>query len=204
MSGFDERARTWDTPERRERAAEVAAAIREAVPLDGSMRAIDIGAGTGLLGLELASDVGDVVLTDPSEGMLDVAREKLPGSAGRVQAVRFDLLRDEPPGGPFDLAVSMLVLHHLPDTRQALEAVAGLLRPGGMAAIADLETEDGSFHDEGAEGIHHQGFDPAALAHDAEAAGFEAVRVGRAIELERDGRRYPVLLLVARRPARGG
>jgi hypothetical protein len=33
MATFDERARDWDTPDRIERAGEVAAAIRAAVPL---------------------------------------------------------------------------------------------------------------------------------------------------------------------------
>ena len=72
MTTFDERAREWDTPERRERAAAAARAIRSHVPLSTSLRAIDIGAGTGLLGLELAADVGTMVLAEPSAGMLEV------------------------------------------------------------------------------------------------------------------------------------
>ena len=58
MSVFDQKAQDWDTPERQERAAAIADIIRAHVPLSRSMRAIDIGAGTGLLGLELAADVG--------------------------------------------------------------------------------------------------------------------------------------------------
>ena len=77
MSSFDERARDWDTPERRARAEVVAAAIRSAVPLRPDMRAIEVGAGTGLLGLALTNDVGELVLADPSEGMLEVAGEKI-------------------------------------------------------------------------------------------------------------------------------
>jgi ubiquinone/menaquinone biosynthesis C-methylase UbiE len=204
VSTFDERAPTWDTPERQERAEAVAAAIKAAVPLDSSTRTIEIGAGTGLLGLALAPDVGELVLTDPSEGMLEVARSKLGAAPGRVSAVQFDLLQDPPPGDTFDLAVSQLVLHHLPDTLEALRAIARLLRAGGRIAIVDLETEDGTFHDEGSEGIHHQGFDPATLAADAQAAGFTDVGVRSATEIERDGRRYPLLLLVGRRgPAAG-
>jgi hypothetical protein len=37
-----------------------------------------------------------------------------------------------------------------------------LLKPGGHLAIADLYTEDGSFHGDGFHG--HKGFDPAILA----------------------------------------
>ena len=57
MASFDERAREWDTEERIERAAAVARAIRANVPMSPSMRAIEIGAGTGLLGLDLAGEV---------------------------------------------------------------------------------------------------------------------------------------------------
>ena len=84
MSSFDERARDWDTPERRDRAAEVAWAIRASVPLSPTTRAIDVGAGTGLLGLALSDRLGEVVLAEPSDGMLEVVREKLAPPARRT------------------------------------------------------------------------------------------------------------------------
>jgi ubiquinone/menaquinone biosynthesis C-methylase UbiE len=125
MATFDERAREWDTPERISRAARVAAAIREAVPLRRTDRLVDVGAGTGLLGLALADDVGEIVLIDPSAGMIEVATEKLVASGLRsVRAVRHDLLVDQPPADHFDVAVSLLVLHHLEDTAAALAASA--------------------------------------------------------------------------------
>jgi ubiquinone/menaquinone biosynthesis C-methylase UbiE len=201
MSTFDERARTWDTPERRDRAQEVAQAIRTSVTLTSSTRTIDVGAGTGLLGLALAEDVGELVLAEPSAGMLEVIREKLVARGpSDVTASAFDLLADPAPGEPFDLAISLLVLHHLPDPLLALGAIHRLLRPGGRIALADLDTEDGSFHDPDAEGIHHRGFDRAELAGLASAAGFADVEVRTATEIEREGRRYPVFLLLARRP----
>ena len=137
MSSFDERAREWDTPERRERAEDVAAAIRSAVHLDRDWRIIDIGAGTGLLGFSLVDEVGELVLADPSAGMLEVVAEKI-RDLGRptISAVRLDLAVDPPPrGGGFDLAVSLLVLHHVEDTRAALAAIFALLRPGGGSPL---------------------------------------------------------------------
>ena len=201
MSSFDERARTWDTPERQARAEAVARAIREHVPLDPSMRTIEIGAGTGLLGFALLGEVGELVLAEPSTGMLEVAREKVAASGfGGVTVAAFDLLVDPPPGGQFDLAISLLVLHHLRETEAALGAIHRLLRPGGRLAIADLEAEDGTFHEPGSEGIYHEGFDRAHLAGLARAAGFADVDVTTATELERNGRTYPVILLLGRRP----
>ena len=92
MSRFDQKAQDWDTPERQEHARTIAESIRAHVPLTRQMRAIDIGAGTGLLGLALAADVGSMVLAEPSAGMLMVAREKLAASGpANVTAVPFDL-----------------------------------------------------------------------------------------------------------------
>jgi ubiquinone/menaquinone biosynthesis C-methylase UbiE len=201
VSTFDERAATWDTPERQERAEAVADAIRPAIPHSPDMRTIEIGAGTGLLGLALAGDVGELVLSDPSDGMLEVARHKLDAlGLPRVSTLRLDLLADPPPAEPFDLAISLLVLHHIEETGAALRAVLRLLRPNGRIAIADLATEDGSFHSEDAEGIHHHGFDPDTLASIAREAGFADVETRIGPSIEREGRDYPLLILLGRRP----
>ena len=163
MSTFDERAKDWDTPERIARAAEAAGAIRANVDLAPTDRVVDIGAGTGLLGLGLLDDIGELVLAEPSDGMLAVIGQKLAAAdLPHVTAVKLDLVGDPPPGDPFDLAVSFLVLHHIEDTAAALAAVRRLLRPGGRMALSDLDTEDGTFHSAEAEGIHHLGFDRRA------------------------------------------
>lgn len=203
MTTFDERAREWDTPERISRAARVAAAIEEAVSLGPTDRLVDVGAGTGLLGLALVDDVGEVVLLDPSAGMIEVATEKLAASDLRsVSAVRHDLLADPPPVDPFDVAVSLLVLHHLEDTAGALAAIRELLVPGGRIALADLDTEDGSFHSADAEGIHHRGFDRAEVAKLAESVGFVdvATRTATVIDEGAEGGGFPVFLMTGRRP----
>ena len=201
MATFDERARDWDTPERIARAAEVASAIRGALDLSGTERMIDVGAGTGLLGLALVDDVASVTLADPSAGMIEVANEKLAGGdLPKVHAVHHDLVADPPPAEPFDLAVSMLVLHHIEDTAAALAAVRRLLRPGGRIALSDLDTEDGTFHSAEAEGIHHLGFDRRALIELARTAGFVEVETRSAIDIEDEGRRFPAFLLLGRNP----
>jgi ubiquinone/menaquinone biosynthesis C-methylase UbiE len=200
MATFDERARDWDTPDRIQRADEVAASIAAAVPMTRAMRAIEIGAGTGLLGLHFADRLESLVLTDPSAGMLEVAEEKLRrAKIMNVTTQPYELATDPPPAADFDLVMSLLVLHHIKDTAAAFRAAYELLAPGGRLALADLDTEDGSFHSAEAEGIHHHGFDRGVLASLAREAGFDAVGFSTATTIEEDGRRYPLFLLTARR-----
>ena len=55
-----------------------------------------------------------------------------------------------------------MVLHHVGDIDTIIKKFHDLLNPGGYLAIADLYSEDGSFHGEGFHG--HRGFDPVSLA----------------------------------------
>jgi ubiquinone/menaquinone biosynthesis C-methylase UbiE len=201
MPTFDERAPGWDTPRRIARAEAAAQAIEAAVVIPPGSRAIEVGAGTGLLGLALRRHFDSLVLADTSEGMLAEALRKIreDGLSG-VSTAHFDLASDDPPvGGPFDLVLSLLLLHHVKDTRAALAGMHRLLGPGGQVAAIDLDTEDGSFHGAGAEGVHHLGFDRDRLVELAGDVGFEHIRVGDGRRIEDGESVYPMFLLTARR-----
>jgi ubiquinone/menaquinone biosynthesis C-methylase UbiE len=198
---FDERAPDWDTPRRIARAEEAAQVIEAAIDIPPGCRTIEVGAGTGLLGLALRPRLGPLVLADTSDGMLAEANRKIRDRRlDDVRAVHFDLANDAPPpGGPFDLVVSLLLLHHVQDTRAALAGMHRLLAPRGQVAAIDLDTEDGSFHSPDAEGVHHHGFDRARLAEVATEVGFTDVSVGDGQPIDDEGRTYPMFLLTARR-----
>ncbi len=201
MSVFDTKAAEWDTPERRARAHEAGDIIRDNIELSPDMRVIDIGAGTGLLGLDLLADVRSVVLADPSAGMVEVARRRIESEGiAEAAAVTFSFPSDVlPPGAPFDLAVSLMALHHVEDTAATLRSIHAALAPGGWIALMDLDKEDGSFHAPDQPGIHHHGFEAQSLAAVATDAGFADAHVRNVQHIERDGRWYPLFLLTGRR-----
>lgn len=201
---FDERAATWDDdPAKVERARAIADRIREVVAPQPGTRLLEYGAGTGLVSQTLRDRVGPVTLADSSRGMLEVLHAKV--AAGTIADARvwdLDLGRDPVPDERFDLLVTAMVLHHIPDLQPVLRAFATMLADGGRLCVADLEHEDGSFHDEDFDG--HHGFDRDALAVELEAAGFDEVRFEHGCEIVRDGRTYDVFLATCtRQPSTG-
>ena len=99
----------------------------------------------------------------------------------------------------FWLVFSAMTLHHIPDTRAILRRFREVLRDPGFLCVADLDTEDGSFHGDGFDG--HKGFDRATLRAKATAAGFADVRFTTAYEMHKEvgGRmhKFPIFLMVA-------
>jgi ubiquinone/menaquinone biosynthesis C-methylase UbiE len=199
MPTFDERAAEWDTPERAERARAIARLILNATHPAPDARVLELGAGTGLLGLALLPHVGSVVLADASDGMLAVAQAKIEsGAFPGARTMRHILTVDPVPGERFDLVVSLMALHHVRATDAAMAGLASLLEPGGRMAIVDLEAEDGSFHTDPDEPVLH-GYEREDLRARAEAAGFRDLAFAPAWEVAKNGGVYPLFLLTATR-----
>lgn len=197
---FDDEAATWDDdPSHEKRQVAVARAIEEAVSLSPRMRAVDVGGGTGRLSILLADRVGSVVVTDPSAGMVQVARERIEaaGLSDRLHAVRVDLTSGGL-DGTYDVAWSSMALHHVPEVAGLLRSVAGLLVDGGRLAIADLDEDPGgAFHADKAEFDGHHGFDRRRLAEQLTHAGFADVRFVDATTVPKGGREFGVFLCTA-------
>ena len=110
----------------------------------GTVRALDLGAGTGSTSqavLDVRPDAR-LVLVDENPNMLDVAREALP--AANVERVVIADLSDPLPEGPFDLVVSALAIHHLDGAakRALFAGVHECMRAGGRFALADVVVPD--------------------------------------------------------------
>lgn len=200
---FDEKAPTWDEdPDRVLRARVSAEAVRSAVPLDPSTRLLEYGAGTGLVSQFLAGDIGPITLAEPSSGMREamagkVADGTLPAGA-RIWDL--DLATAPPPHDRFDLVVTVMTLHHIHRLEPVLDGFATLLSGGGHLCVADLDEEDGTFHDDPAfDG--HLGLSRDALSRQLKAAGFAEPTFEQIHEIEKGSRTYPLFLATCERPA---
>jgi ubiquinone/menaquinone biosynthesis C-methylase UbiE len=132
--------------------------------------------------------------------MLAVAEEKIARAGlSNVRTLRFALAVDPVPADRFDLAVSLMALHHVQDTGAALDGLFTLLDAGGRLALVDLDAEDGTFHSDPDAEVH-AGFARDDLGRRAEQSGFRDVAFATLDRIVKDDRAYPLFLLTARRP----
>lgn len=196
---FSEKAQDWDsqTPIQKISGA-VSAQLLERVPLRADMEVMDFGAGTGLISSHVAPKVSQIVAVDVSAAMLEKLKEK-PELQGKVEPVCQDIL-EQPLSRSFDLIMSAMALHHVEDTAQLFQCFADHLKPGGQVALADLDREDGSFHQQGNDGVFHFGFDRSHLQELLTHSGFTDIDFQTPHVVEReDGSSYPLFLVTATR-----
>lgn len=201
---FDSVAAQWDqNPDRVALAAGVTLAIRSAVKLSHDLSVMDFGAGTGLVTLGLLPFVGDITSVDTSGEMLRVLDDKVKAlGLDHVRTLQCELGKTSLPENRFDLMVSSMVLHHIPDVARAFHMLKPCLRKGGRIALADLDAEDGSFHSD-MTGVFHRGFKRETICSWAREAGFKDISIHDAYRISRprpDGtiHEYPVFLLTGR------
>lgn len=199
MSQFDDAARTWDQNSiHTERSEAIAKALRENITLNKKMNALEYGAGTGILSFLLHNQVQEITMMDSSQEMVNVMQEKVTNAgATNLKPVIFDLEHEDFPS-TFDFIFSQMVMHHVKDVETMLEKFYKLLNPGGYLAIADLYTEDGSFH--GPEADVHKGFDPEKLSDTLRSLTLTNIRHETCFEMTRDSvKKYPLFLLLAQK-----
>src|SRR5450759_1883517 len=101
---FDRAAAEWDSnPMRVVLARAVAEAIRKTVPLRSDTKAMDFGAGTGLVTLALLPNVASVTAVDTSGELLRVLDQKLKAlRIGNVHTLFFEIGKTALPVAEFD------------------------------------------------------------------------------------------------------
>jgi|PlaIllAssembly_1097288.scaffolds.fasta_scaffold121931_2 ubiquinone/menaquinone biosynthesis C-methylase UbiE len=203
---FDKEAAGWDEhPTRVQLAQDVASAIARAVPLGPTMDVLDFGCGTGIATLQLAASVGTVTGVDSSQGMLDVLKAKI-DRQGCTNVTTRRLHPGDEVAGAYDLIVTSMTLHHVADIDAQLTQFFRALKASGWLCVADLDPEQGEFHDDNT-GVFHFGFDRDALRCAFVRAGFADVHDVTATEVvkptHKSGlRTFRVFLMTGQKTAR--
>ncbi|WP_066951132.1 class I SAM-dependent methyltransferase [Microtetraspora fusca] len=125
--------------------------------LTEGMSVLDVGSGLGdvaFIAAEIVGPGGRVVGVEREPAAVETARERA-ASMGFTDIVSFanaDLAEFDPAGvdpagsgaawRPFDALVGRFVLQYLPDPAAALRRLAGLVRPGGIVVMHDMDVSN--------------------------------------------------------------
>ncbi len=160
----------------------------------------DIGTGTGYLLPALARHFRHVIAVEPADRMLEAARNRI----ATYGLDNVDLREGELEHLPIkeagvNLAIAMLVLHHVPSPRDALAELFRVVRPGGVTLLV----EQASHHNEAFRDRMQDrwwGFDSRELVGWLEVVGFEQVLSRKLVTVD-SGDDAPELFVVSGRKA---
>lgn len=202
---FDDAAADWEEkPQRVALARGVAEAIRQAIPLARNMRVLEYGCGTGMVSRALSPHVANILAVDTAPRMLEVLRQKAgEEKIGNITTLAQDLTLRPLPDKDFDLILSSMALHHIPDIETLLRHLFATLKPGGYLALADLVTEDGSFHEDNT-GVAHHGINPETVRAIMAKNGGQDIAVQEIYTIKKprengETREYPIFLAWCRK-----
>ncbi|HEV7255910.1 MAG TPA: class I SAM-dependent methyltransferase [Mesorhizobium sp.] len=104
--------------------------------LEDGERILDVGCGTGSLTFALpeAADVAAVAAIDYSPVFVEEAQRR--NTDPRISVEQADACALPFPDNRFDRALSLLVLHFVPETHRAVAEMRRVVRPGGVVAAA--------------------------------------------------------------------
>ncbi|KAI8848652.1 S-adenosyl-L-methionine-dependent methyltransferase [Chytridium lagenaria] len=197
---FSQRALDWDAnPEHVSASQSAFEAISQRISLTPSTVVLEIGCGTGLLSTRIAPHVESLLGVDTAPGMVGMFKTKIgPLSEGKFPNINAKEVLLENPDDPalegkkFDLAVSHLTLHHIPDMLSFAAVVKGTLKKGGRIAFTDFE-DDGAnavrFHNPEivvSHGVHRHGIDPNEIQQILEKVGFIDIKVEKAWTMKKN------------------
>ncbi len=195
---FSEKSKSWDMNSKRVgNARSIAKAIQKNIELKSTMKLMDFGAGTGLLSYFVAPFVERIVMVDNSPSMLEKFKEKASEFECTTEVREIDLSRttlDE----KFNGIISSMTIHHVKEQKALFTKFYNMLEEGGFIAIADLDSEDGSFHSDNT-GVFHFGFERDLLQQIAKEVGFKEINFELASTINKPHSSFTVFLMTAKR-----
>ena len=191
---FAHKAKEYEAKQRRlDTAKNIADKIKENINLTKETHIIDFGSGTGLLLEALSCDIGKVTAIDISPSMTSILREKV--LPCKVDIKELDLTKQDL-DIQVDGIVTSMTMHHIKDINTMLKKFHKMLKANGFLALADLETEDGTFHSTDT-GVEHFGFDKEEFKNLTEQNDFINCKIETATKISKPHKDFNIFLLTA-------
>ena len=164
--------------------------------LDADLVIGDLGCGTGTMSQWLSQFSERIIAVDASKEMLEAARENLVGQ-DHVELRQGSLEKLPIANGELDVALMILVLHHLPEPKRVIAEAARTLKPGGRLLILDMLPHE---REEYRQTMGHVwlGFNEKQMTQWLHTAGFKDVR-WRALPPEPKAKGPSLFVATARR-----
>ena len=193
---FKHKSKSWDMSSMRvKNAKSIAGLIVKNIDFKEDMEVMDLGAGTGLLSYFIAPQVAKIIAVDNSPSMLEEFKNKASEFDSETEILAADISKDDL-GRTFDGIISSMTIHHVEDTKALFSKLYAMLNDNGFIAIADLDTEDGSFHSDNT-GVFHYGFEREILENIAKEAGFKEIKFDLASTINKPHATFTVFLMTA-------
>ncbi len=171
---------------------------------------MEIGCGTGLLSFRIAPCVRSLLAVDAAEGMISALEQKLKKDDSPKNVTPLCIMLEDPEDSrlpssefnassssrkKFDVIISHLVLHHIPELEPLLTTMFGCLKPGGRVALTDFEDFGPAarkFHPEAKmSGVERDGILRKEFAQMMRDVGFEDVSCEVGFTMPKDVERFP-------------
>jgi cyclopropane fatty-acyl-phospholipid synthase-like methyltransferase len=193
---FKHKSKSWDMSSMRvKNAKSIADLIVKNINFNDTMTIMDLGAGTGLLSYFIAPHVSKIIAVDNSPSMLEEFKSKASEFDSQTEVIEADI-SEEDINRNFDGIISSMTIHHVEETKALFSKLYSMLNENGFIAIADLDSEDGSFHSDNT-GVHHYGFDRNELEKLAREVGFKDIKFDLASTIDKPHCTFTVFLMTA-------
>jgi len=193
---FANKSKSWDMNSKRvQNAQEIAKAIDNTIKLKSNMTLMDFGAGTGLLSFCLSDKIKKVIAVDNSPSMLEEFHLKSNEFNCETEVLQKDL-STQTIERTFDGIISSMTIHHLEDIHALFSHFYDMLDKDGFIALADLDSEDGTFHSDNT-GVFHYGFNRASLEAIAKEVGFKNISFETVSIIKKPQCEFSVFLMTA-------
>ncbi|MFB6342128.1 class I SAM-dependent methyltransferase [Saccharicrinis sp. FJH62] len=171
IDNFAEKAADWDSPQKIKMTEKYVSELLKLITLHKNQKALELGAGTGLVGFKLLPKINSVVFVDTSAAMLEILKRKIKPD-DQVEVLHGDVLLYDKKD--IDLVVSNMAFHHIINIKDVLKHLYKITSDHAKIVISDLVSEDGSFHN--FEEVPHKGFEIEDLSAQFEDEGFKNIK----------------------------